>query len=85
MILWIEVLGIIAGIFTTSGAFPQIIKIFKTKKTRDISLGLIIVFLIGISLWLVYGILIMSYALIISNIAALSLWLIMLYFKLKYK
>ena len=33
----IEIIGLIAAVFTTSSFFPQVIKIWKTKQTKDIS------------------------------------------------
>jgi MtN3 and saliva related transmembrane protein len=85
MILWIEAVGFIAAIFTTAAGLPQLIKIIKTKHTKDISLGLIITFCIGLFLWLIYGILITSWPLIIEDAVTLSIWALILYYKLKYK
>lgn len=85
MIEWFELIGIIAGICTTSATLPQIIKVIKTKKTRDLATGLLLITIIGLLLWLVYGIIISSFSLILMNIIAISLWSVILGFKLKYK
>ena len=85
MIIWVEILGLIAGAIIITASAPQLIKIIKTKKTRDISLLFITITLSGLFLWLIYGLLIDSLALIISNAITFSLWFIMLLLKLKYK
>lgn len=50
-------LGIMAGIFTTVGVLPQIIKALKTKKIRDVSPYMFIILCIGVGLWTIYGVL----------------------------
>lgn len=63
----IGIIGIIAGILTTSSFIPQIIKILKTKKVRDLSLFMFVLFTAGIFLWLIYGILIEEAPIILAN------------------
>jgi len=60
----IEVVGFTAGMLTTVAFIPQVVKSWKTKRTKDISLGWISLVFIGVLLWLIYGILITSYPLI---------------------
>ena len=83
--IWIEIIGFIAAVLTTAAVLPQLIKTIKTKQTRDISFKFIMVLTAGIFLWLIYGLFIISWPLISANGAALILWIIMLYMKLKYK
>jgi MtN3 and saliva related transmembrane protein len=52
---WITVTGLVAGMCTTSAFLPQVVKIFRTRKTDDISLGMYIILTIGILLWILYG------------------------------
>ncbi|MGA1869018.1 MAG: SemiSWEET transporter [bacterium] len=80
--LYLKLIGISAAICTTSCYFPQFIKIIKTRKTRDISLGMYIVLSIGIFLWLVYGILLKDLPLISANSVTLILTLGVLILKL---
>lgn len=80
----IELVGFIAAIFTTAAGLPQLIKIIKTKHARDLSLALILVFCTGLFLWMIYGILINSWPLIIEDAITLVIWLAILYYKLKY-
>ena len=51
-----EYLGIVAGVFTTFAVVPQIIRVYKLKSAREISLIFTTSMLLGIVIWLVYGI-----------------------------
>ena len=81
----ITIIGLAAAVCTTISFIPQIYKTIKTKNTKDISLGMYLVLLLGVLLWLTYGILDKSFPIIVSNLVALLLVLIMLVLKLKYK
>ena len=78
-------LGFIAGILTTVAFIPQVIKIWKSKHARDISLGMFAIFSSGVLLWLFYGIQIGALPVILSNAITLGLSLTILVFKIKYK
>ena len=78
----IELIGLIAAVFTTSSFFPQVIKIWKTKQTKDISTTMYIAMIIGTFFWLTYGVLINSLAIIVANIVSGLLVLFVLIFKL---
>jgi MtN3 and saliva related transmembrane protein len=78
----IELIGLIAAVFTTSSFFPQVVKIWKTKQTKDISTTMYIAMMIGTCFWLTYGILINSFAIIVANIVSGLLVLFVLIFKL---
>ncbi len=54
--LVLPILGISATIFAVSSTMPQIIKGIKTKKMDDVSTWLIIALIVGLSLWILYGI-----------------------------
>ena len=81
----IEFIGLIAAVFTTSSFFPQVVKIWKTKQTKDISTTMYIAMMIGTCFWLTYGILINSFAIIVANIVSGLLVLFVLLFKLFYR
>ena len=80
-----EVLGIIAGILTTSSFVPQVIQIIKTRDVSGISLIMYIAMTVGISLWVVYGFIIGQIAVIAANSITLLLALIILTMKIKIK
>lgn len=81
----IEIIGITAGLCTSSSLIPQIFKTIKTKKAGDVSIGMFIILLIGNSLWIYYGVEKQDIALISTNILSLALNVIMLVLKVKYK
>ena len=80
-----DTLGLIAGALTTVAFIPQVVKIWKTRHTRDISLGMFAIFSAGVFLWLLYGIPIGATPVIVANIVTLGLALTILIFKIRYK
>jgi MtN3 and saliva related transmembrane protein len=64
---------------------PQVVKAWKTKSTRDVSLIWAITLTIGVFLWLVYGILINSLPIVIANTMTFILSVIVLILKIRYK
>jgi MtN3 and saliva related transmembrane protein len=78
-------LGLIAAALTTVAFIPQVVKIWKSKHTLDISLGMFSIFSVGVFLWLLYGIQLGALPIILSNGITLVLSLTILVFKLKYK
>ena len=84
MMDFITVLGLVAGGLTTFAILPQLIKILKTKSTKDISLLLFIMAFLGVILWLVYGFLINDIPVMVGNGISLLLVGSVLILKLKY-
>jgi len=82
--LHIGIIGIIAGICTTISFIPQIIKILKTRHVRDISLCMFAILTAGIFLWLVYGIFLRQFPIILANSVSLILCLFILAAKVMY-
>ncbi|MEX0823412.1 MAG: SemiSWEET transporter [Balneolaceae bacterium] len=78
-------IGLAAGFCTTVAFLPQVIKTWKSKSAKDLSLGMYLILCTGILLWLTYGILISDLPIILTNVATLSLALSILFFKLSYK
>lgn len=79
-----ETIGIVAGVLTTSSFLPQIYKAIKTRSAGDISLWMITFFITGIGLWLIYGLMINSFAIIGANAITLIFWLVLLFLRLRY-
>ncbi|WP_374634642.1 SemiSWEET transporter [Ferrovibrio sp.] len=79
-----EAVGLLAGTLTTVAYLPQVIQVWRTRSARDISLGMFLLMVSGISLWLVYGLMIGSVALIAANSVTLVLTMLVLIGKLKY-
>jgi len=63
-----EIIGFIAAVCTTFAFLPQVIKVWKTKQTKDLSLRMYTIMFIGICLWFVYGLIINSLSIILANI-----------------
>jgi MtN3 and saliva related transmembrane protein len=68
---WIEALGLFAACLTTSSFLPQAIRIWRTRSARDVSLAMYVMMCAGNSLWLTYGALIGSVAMIFANATCL--------------
>ena len=80
---WITVIGLLAAVCTTGALVPQVVKIYKTKETADISLWMYILTSVGLILWLMYGVFLANWPIIIAN--GLTLILAVLVLALKYK
>ncbi len=81
----IQVLGLTAGTITSFTFIPQVIQIWKTKSAKDISIVMLLLLIVGVSMWLSYGILVKDAAIIYTNSMVLAMSLIMLFFKFKFK
>ena len=62
-----EIIGILAGVFTTIAVLPQIIKALKTKKVKDVSPFMYIILCIGVGLWTIYGFIKNDWPIILTN------------------
>lgn len=82
---FITYIGFMAGTCTTIAFLPQAIQTWKTKSAKDISLGMYLIFCSGVILWLIYGILITNYPIMVTNVITLILAVSILYFKLTYR
>jgi len=79
-----DIVGYVAGVLATAAFVPQVAKTFKARSARDISLGMYVLFCAGVGLWLVYGVLIASWPVIVSNVVTLVLSGAVLVLKLKH-
>ncbi len=79
-----SIIGFLAVICTTSATIPQVIKSLKSKETKDISLGMFLLIFIGVSLWLVYGIIKTDCPLIFANTITVMLSGPVIILKMKY-
>ena len=79
-----SIIGFIAAILTTVAFVPQIIRIWRARSAKDVSLGMYTLFTFGVVLWLVYGILIHSWPIILANCVTLLLAGVVLVMKVKF-
>ena len=78
-----QLIGPLAAILTTISFVPQVIQVLKTKNTEGISLGMYALFVSGVFLWLIHGIMIQDWPIIASNAVTFVLASIVLYTKIK--
>jgi MtN3 and saliva related transmembrane protein len=68
-----------AGLLTTYAFWPQVVRVWRTKQTRDLSLGMYIIFSTGVGLWILYGWLQDLYTVMVPNVVTLMLSSFILY------
>ena len=78
----IEIFGYIAAVLTTAAFLPQLIKTLKTKKAEDVSLVTLIMFIVGVLCWIIYGYKISSIPILLANLITLLLNLLILISKI---
>ena len=74
----VEIFGYFAAILTTAAFLPQLIKTLKTKKANDVSLTTLVIFILGVLSWIIYGYNISSNPILIANLITLILNLLIL-------
>ncbi|MBD2187331.1 SemiSWEET transporter [Pseudanabaena mucicola] len=79
-----DIVGFMAASLTTLAFLPQVIKVWRSRSTKDISLPMLIAFIAGVALWLAYGVLVNGSPIVIANAVTLVLNLAILRFKLKH-
>ena len=80
-----DIIGYLGGIFIMVSFVPQVIKSYKTKSVKDLSLGMIIATFIGTIFWLVYGVLISAMPIMVMNSIFGFIVLYQLFLKIKYE
>ena len=76
-----EIIGLIAGILTTGAFLPQIMQVFTTKSADDFSYSWLSMTIIGLSLWLMYGLLISSFPIVFFNFLTIMFLFVIFYYK----
>jgi len=79
------IVGLTAATLTTAAFVPQVVKTWRTRSTRDISLGMFSVLCTGVALWLLYGLLTGDLPVILANLVTLLLAGTVLILKVKHK
>ncbi len=81
----INSVGLAAGILTTLAFLPQVLKTWKSRSAKEISLSWLVTFMSGVSLWLFYGVLIASVPVILANGMTLGLTAVILLLKVYFR
>ncbi|QWD08141.1 hypothetical protein G6716_03355 [Polynucleobacter paneuropaeus] len=80
----IELIGYAAAFLTTFAFVPQAIVSWRTRDLSGVSLGMYSLFTFGVGLWLIYGLIIEKWPLILANAITFALALSILVLKLRY-
>tara|TARA_Y100000310_G_C20563460_1_gene754254 strand:- start:597 stop:851 length:255 start_codon:yes stop_codon:yes gene_type:complete len=80
----VEIIGYVATMLSVIAFVPQVVKSWKTKSTKDISLGMYSIFTVSQVLWLTYGIMIVAWPLIVANAVIFALSSTVLMNKLRF-
>jgi MtN3 and saliva related transmembrane protein len=81
----VSFLGLLAASLTTISFLPQVLKTWKSRSAKVLSLGMFLTFTLGVALWLVYGVMINDLPVILANVVTLLLASTLLFFKLRWK
>ena len=80
-----ELIGYCAAALTTASFVPQAWHTFKTRDVRGISLGMYSTFTVGVACWLIYGVLLGAWPIVIANCITLALASAILVMKLRFR
>jgi len=80
-----DLIGYIAASLTTLSFLPQALHTFRTRDVSGISLGMYSMFTVGVALWLVYGLLLSAWPIVVANAITMALALAILVMKLRYR
>jgi len=80
----VDAVGTIGAVLTTVCWLPQASKIIRERDTRSISLPATTAFTVGIAFWLIYGLALIDWPLIVSNVVTLALMSVILALKLRH-
>jgi MtN3 and saliva related transmembrane protein len=81
----VNLLGLLAGTLTTASFLPQLIKVMRTRSTRDISLLMYLVITVGVFMWLIFGLCTDSLPVIAANAVTLVIASAILVMKIRFR
>jgi MtN3 and saliva related transmembrane protein len=81
----IDPIGYLAATLTTIAFIPQVLHTWRLRSASGISLGMYVIFTIGIALWLLYGVLLGAWPIIIANAVTLALTTFVLVLAIRYR
>ncbi|HEY1113402.1 MAG TPA: SemiSWEET transporter [Chitinophagaceae bacterium] len=82
---WTPIIGLVAGILTSSSMVPQVVKTIKEKKAEEVSLTMLFILMLGVATWVAYGILRDDMPIIVTNSFSLLVNITMIVLRLKYQ
>ena len=78
-------LGFVAGFLTVSSFLPQVVRTWRTKRTADLSFGMVVLLVTSASLWILYGVVRRDWPVIATNTGVVSLTGVLLAAKARFK
>ncbi|RII25187.1 MAG: hypothetical protein CXR31_14980 [Geobacter sp.] len=78
-------LGLFAGAITSFAAVPQVVRTYRTRHARDISIWQPILLTAGMALWLVYGIMLGDVPLIAANVFSILCYSLLIAMKISFR
>jgi MtN3 and saliva related transmembrane protein len=81
----IDPIGYLAAMLTTVAFIPQVLHTWRLRSANGISLGMYVVFTLGVVLWLLYGVLLGAWPIIIANAVTLALTTSVLVLAVRYR
>jgi len=77
-------LGLVAGAITTAAGIPQVVRAYRTRHTRDISIWQPVLLNIGMALWLIYGLALRDLPLIVANAFSIVCYSALIFMKFRW-
>ncbi len=81
----VEILGTVAGAITTLTFLPQVIKTSRERTAKDVSLMMFVIAVVNEVLWIIYGFMRNDWIIILTNAILMTMALMMIYFKFRFK
>jgi MtN3 and saliva related transmembrane protein len=81
----IDFVGLVAAVLTTTSFVPQAWHTFRTRDVRGISLGMYSAFTAGVTCWLIYGLLLRAWPIVLANCITVTLAGMILVMKLRFR
>ena len=82
---WVEVIGLTGAFLSSITFMPQVYKTWKTRSAGDLSLAMVLIVFTSTIVWLVYGIKLLLWPVILCNAVICVLSALLIYFKLSFK
>ena len=82
---WADYLGLFGAFLSAVTFVPQVLQAYKTKRVKDLNLGMLLIVFFSVIIWLIYGVAKSLPPVIIANSVILVLSIILLYFKATFK
>lgn len=79
----LDLTGYAAAACTTGAFVPQVVRVWRTRSTQDVSLKMFVILITGLTLWLVYGVFKGEFPIVAANGVTLVLAAIILFFKIR--